>query len=226
MKPIERGVLAILLCGNILLWGDRCSPRDERSFDFESFREQAREAFPGSGLVDTLFEPNPLLPDEYIYMEGTTQDPWFSVYVGYYPGQGLMGNEPHDPRVCYQVAEFEILQEDVLELTSPEFEAPLYLNRILVQHHSMPDAAGTVQTSQRIAFYWSHASGKLPTRSGGGLSTLWQLPSRVLSRRSDLVWVRLEFLPSENLDVLSADLDEETVRRIYRMMQAAAACMQ
>ncbi len=226
MKPIERRVLAILLCGNILLWSDRFSPRDERSFDFESFQEQAREAFAGSELVEALFEPNPLLPDQYLYMEGTTQDPWFSVYVGYYPGQGLMGDEPHDPRVCYQVAQFETLQEDVLELTSPEFEAPLYLNRILLQHHSMPDAAGTVQTSQRIAYYWRHAMGELPTRSSGGLATLWQLPSRILSRRSDLAWVRLELLPTEKLDVLPADLDEETVRLIYRMMQAAAACMQ
>ncbi len=225
MKPIERRVLAILLCGNILLWGDRCSPRAERSFDYESFQGQAREAFPGSGLVEAFFESNPLLPDEYLYLEGTTDNPWFSVYVSYYPGQGLMGTEPHDPRVCYQVAEFETLQEDVMELTFPELEEPLYLNRILLQQHSLPDADGIVHTSQRIAYYWRHVRGEMPTQSGGGLSTLLQLPSRMLSRRSDLVWVRLELLPKEKLDVLSDDLDEETVRRIYSMMQAAAACM-
>ena len=46
MTSVGKGVLVILLSGNLLLWGERCAPRPDRSFDFEAFRDLALETFP------------------------------------------------------------------------------------------------------------------------------------------------------------------------------------
>ena len=227
MRRVSKGVLFILLSGNLLVWGNRCAPRAERSFDFPTFRERALETFPDSGLVGVEFEPSPLLPEKYAYLEGAGEDPWFSVYLGYYPAPDLTGEQPHDPRVCYRVADFTILQEDSLQLTPPEPGVPVFLNRLLVEHRWGPITGGTVPVSRRIVYFWRHPGGELPTQSPGSFSALWRLPGRLFSRRSDLAWVRVESLlgPDRDTEVLPADLTPEERDRIYRIMQAAAACM-
>ena len=173
------------------------------------------------------FEPSPLLPEEYLYLEGAGNDPWYSVYLGYYPAPDLTGEQPHDPRLCYRAARFNLLEEDDVEFGPPDLEGPLFLNRLLAESESGPTADGTVQVSRRIVYFWSHRSGELPTHSPGGLSALWQLPARLFNRRSDLAWVRVEFFPESDRDArtLPPNLTPEHRDRIYRIMQAAVACM-
>ncbi len=237
MKLRNIGVLAVLFVGNLLLWGDRFSPGADRRFEFAGFQKQVEEALPDSQLASLPFEANPFLPDEYVYLQASDQyyqrtleedaAPWFSVYVGYYPGRGLMGDEPHDPRVCYEVSLFSALQDEVMELRLPELQEPLFVKRLLVEHNTLPDANGESQTFQRIAYYWSHSMGNMPRDRPGGLAAVWHLPERLLNRRSDLVWVRVELLLPAPIDgrELPQQLDSETTRRLYRIMRAAAASM-
>ena len=237
MKLHNTGVLAILITGNLLLWGERFSPRGERSFDFAGFQEQMLSMLPASQLASLPFEANPLLPDEYVYLQASDQYllsmegnevPWFSVYVGYYPELGLTGKEPHDPRVCYEVAQFSALKDEFVQLRLPELvEEPLFLKRLLVEYHAPADTDGESQTYQRIAFYWRHAMGNMPIETPGGLTEFRNLSQRLLNRRSDLIWVRVELLLPEPLhgQPLPPELDPETTRRLYRIMQAAAASM-
>jgi hypothetical protein len=227
MSRVNKGVLFILLSGNLLVWGNRCAPRADRNFDFPTFRERALETFPESGLVEVEFEPSPMLPEKHAYLEGVGEDSWFSVYLGYYPAPDLTGEQPHDPRLCYRVADFTILQEDFLQLTPPESEVPVFLNRLLVEHQWGPDTDGKAPVSRRIVYFWSHRGGALPTQSPGRLSALWQILGQLFSPRSDLAWVRVESLlgPDRDAESLPADLTPEERDRIYRIMQAAAACM-
>ncbi len=69
--------------------------------------------------------------------------------------------------------------------------------------------------------------GNMPAETPGGLTEFRHLPQRLLDRRSDLVWVRVELLLPEPLHgrELTPELDPETARRLYSIMQAAAASM-
>jgi hypothetical protein len=202
MSAANRGVLAILLLGNLLLWGGRAgeTAADAR-FDFAAFEADVRRSLADLPLARVRFAENGLLPDAYLCLETPAGAATFvSVYAGHYPRRGLLAKEPHDPAVCYPVAGWDLAAGPV-EL---EAGAAGALTRIEVER----DGRG------RLALYWTvHA-----VRGGGGAASLWR---RFAGLRGDYVWVRIELEPP----LPEGPLDPGWTERVARVRAAAEAAL-
>lgn len=214
MSRIHKAVLAVLLLASCLLAYDYVSSRQSRSFDYEGFVSSLSTIYPDQNLVLDRFEEDvQLLPEEYIYFEAkdSTLD-LISIYLGYYPFQGHSESMPHDPRVCYPNAGYDVTAgPDLVTFARDEGEGELHANRIVVEW----------RTDKRLVFYWRQERGELPLQPEQNLDSLEQTWSRFQSGRSDLVWVRVEFALEAMVDPIPVDWQG----RISSTMQAVAAAM-
>ena len=205
MKRAAWGILVVLALGIGSLWSLHWSGQEERSFDFEGMEIELTRIFAGEKLSPRWFEPGSLIPDDYMYFENDDENSvLFSVYVGYYPQQGRGHGKPHDPQVCYPIAGFEIL-------AGPD---PVQVGRGSGSDRVVQRLLLSQLGERRVAYYWRQEVGLM---AGVQLDT-WE---RLKSGRSDLIWVRVEFLGTGAED----PLDEEWRERILTTMAAAAASM-
>jgi len=199
-------VLIVLIVGNLLLWPPRLASGKSRGFDFDSFAAAVRELFPSSSLAGKRLA-DPLLPETNLYL-ASTAGPLLTVYVGYYPMQGLLAEEPHPPEVCYQVQGWTLLH-------TPE---PVVVDdgdfRFKIQRASV-----ALGTHVRTVYFWRQEAGGLPSgpdTSEGWAQHYWY---RFHSGRSDLAWVRVE------VDENRAN-EKSFGRELIRIMFVVSDCMQ
>ena len=194
MNAASAVTLGVLLCANVLVWRVRAGA-PEAGFDSDSFVAACGEAFSPFELERVRFEDEGLLPEGYIYLEGVEEQPWMSVYAGYFGGGGLLREEPHDPAVCYVALGWEIVR-----LPEETRVGDRTVRRIVVE-----------RDGERVAaYYWAERP-----HAGG----VWD---QLVSGRTDLVWVRIELegdVPS------TPESAKALTRRIQRIARAASAAL-
>ena len=146
-----------------------------------------RACYNESCLVECRFENEAQLPSQYLYLESTESGrPLLSVYLGYYPGQGLLDGMPHEPAVCYRSHGWDVEQgPQAVSVPAAGAEAPFEIFYMRVRK----------DLARRTVLYWFQRAGRRPSGAadGGG----WQAEEvhGLDTGRSDLMLVRLEADP-------------------------------
>ncbi len=196
MKRAANIALGVLVATNVVVWRDR-SLDGSGEFDVDAFASGVAMACAPVEMAAVRFEDEGLLPEGYSYFEGDAESPWLSVYSGYFPGGGLLSEEPHDPAVCYTALGWNILEgPEAVDVAGRE------VTRLVVQR----------EEEIRVALYWQQR----PAAAG---ESAWR---RVVSARSDLVWIRVEEAYDAEGD---GTLTEVTRRRLEAIAGAAAAAL-
>ncbi|MHC5066410.1 MAG: exosortase-associated EpsI family protein [Planctomycetota bacterium] len=212
---MQKAIVAVLVLGCCVVGFDFFQARKNRSFDFEGFVSELNEIYPKQKLVEQRFseEDAVLMPDDYLYVE--TRDnrlDLISIYVGYYPVQGLNESLPHDPQVCYPNSGYDVTAGPVpFPIPSPGTDAELSVSRMFVEWRQ----------DKRQVYYWQQERGLLPPPPQQALSALGETWARFRSGRSDLIWVRVEFAAGSAEQALEPVWKE----RLAKTMQAAADAM-
>ncbi len=190
--------LMILLLGSGLILRERFSASTgEARFDFPALGESIAELFPGPEWVEDRFEPSPLLPRDYLlYVTKEDESPRLSVYLGYYPGIIFLGEQPHDPEVCYQAQGWELAKGRKAEAVPMGGGKVAYVQRLKVVYGE----------EQREVVFWKQEPGRLPEQEESGLVAMGRdFAGRMGRGRRDYAWVRIEsetgFLPRPLNDV-------------------------
>ena len=207
--------LLILLIGSGLILRERFMAQGSRArFDFIALAESIDELFPGPTWVEDRFQPSPLLPKDYLlFVTKEGESPKLSIYLGYYPGIVFLGEQPHDPEVCYQAQGWELAQGRISEAVPMGDGKVAYVHRLEV-------AFGE---EQREVVFWRQEPGRLPEKAESGLVAIGRdLAGRMGKGRRDYAWVRIEsdpgFLPRPLNDVWKA--------QIKAMIQRVASCFE
>jgi hypothetical protein len=199
------GILVVLALGIVCCWRLQWTGQEVRHFDFVGLEKQLDTIFADETLARHSFEEDALIPKDYIYFETVNESSMlFSVYIGYYPQQGRGYGKHHDPQVCYPIAGFEILEGPEPVRVGGTAKSEPVVQRLLLSQLG----------ERRVAYYWQQEAGLM---AGVQLDT-WE---RLKSGRSDLIWVRVEFLG----DDAEGPLDKRWLERIRSTMAAAAASM-
>jgi hypothetical protein len=186
----------------------------EARFDFPALGESIAELFPGPIWVEDRFQPSPLLPKDYLlYVTKENESPKLSIYLGYYPGLIFLGEQPHDPEVCYQAQGWELAKGREVEAIPMGEAGVAYVQRLEVAYGE----------EQREVVFWKQEPDRLPEKRESGLASLGRdLVGRVGRGRRDYAWVRIEsepgFLPRPLNDVWKA--------QIKALIQRVASCLE
>jgi hypothetical protein len=169
--------LIILLLANWLVWRP---PGSAMTFDLDGLR---------TGLIgeckvrEERFPPSPMLPDDYALFVADGDQPLRSIYVGFYPTQGLAAEGPHDPHDCYATQGWDIRSTGKLELKVDGKPA--------VVQTAVVESPG----NKLFVTWWSQRPGGAPG-DPDQRGALQDLLDRWRRGRSDLCWVRIEWDPS------------------------------
>lgn len=185
--------LLLLLLANWLVWRP---PGADLPYDLEGLRADLAGRF---AMREERFEPSAMLPDRYLLLLAQRDQPLRSIYVGYYPVQGLAVDGPHDPFLCYAVQGWEVRAGRSLELDANGGRAVV------------PSAHAVSLEDSLFVTWWSQRPGQLPVdpsshRLLGDLWDRWRLV------RTDLAWVRVEWE--------AAVADEESFPQVQEALMA------
>ncbi|GEM_PF-2537757 len=205
-----KSVLAILLVGNLLLHGDRLLfARPATGFDLAGFEASVRKIWPREDWVVGRFPESPLLPRSYLFLYRENRDePYVSIYAGYYPMDGLLEERPHPPEICYQVQGWKVLEER-RPLVLGGGESPTRIQKLTLAYES----------TDRDVLFWAQGPEGIEAEEGS-LEAWFDLLRRHYERgRTDRVWIRIEAAPG----LVQTPLTEEWRSRIERLIRAASA---
>jgi EpsI family protein len=200
MKSVQTAIAAILVLGNAVVWRGAFAP--DRRFDFAGFADRLRTICPAARFESVQFEDRSLLPDDHAFFTSSeAAEAWCTVYVGYYPRQGLLEEEAHDPLVCYQAQGYRIVD-------GPREAAMggITVARLTVEQDG----------DQRVAVYWCQETHQ--STAPHGSARWWR---RLATGRSDLAWIRVEIEPIGT----GTDLSVDWRRRILAIADAVRASM-
>ncbi len=200
--------LVLLSLGLALLWlAAHQFLEQQRRIDRERLGAEIESIFSGTELIPVLFEDETLLPDDYLCFEREDlKQPLFSVYIGYFPHKGLGEKFPHRPELCYATQRFKIVGEPTRETWKSADGSARTVERMNV----------VLDGKERQVFFWTQSRGELgPQQESGILGDLWE---RLVTRRTDRSWVRIELDPEL---VSSRDWSQAGVR----LMEAVGKAM-
>ncbi len=201
--------LLILFLGTVMILRERfMASTGEANFDFTALGESIPELFPGPKWVEDRFQPSPLLPKDYLlYVTKENESPSLSIYLGYYPGIIFLGEQPHDPEVCYQAQGWELAKERQAEAVPMGDGRVAFVQRLEVAYGE----------EQREVVFWKQEPGRLPEREESGFVALGRdLAGRMGRGRRDYAWVRIEsdpgFLPRPLNDAWKGQIKDLILR--------------
>jgi hypothetical protein len=191
--------LVLLVAANWLAWSPPFVPVHFAIADLE--RRLASEL----GLAPSRFADTSLLPPDHVLLLAPEEQSLLSVYVGCYEQQGLAALGPHDPAVCYAAQGWQVGEPRALPIEVDGHAAT-------VQTVGVTGAEGEL-----FVTWWAQPRGQLPGANEGALHELLQ---RWRTRRSDVVWVRLEW------DAAMAQRPDEVARTAAQVAAAVQTAVQ
>jgi EpsI family protein len=135
------------------------------------------------GVEAAKFAPDPMLPEDYVYVVG--KGALLSAYVAYYPEQRMGAKAPHPPTLCYATQGWTTGPVQAWNVRVGTAEAVVRALEVRYGDH------------RRLVVYWEHQLGAIPVARDSS-TWLHEPLDRLRAGRSDLAWVRLEFLPDES----------------------------
>jgi len=148
------------------------------SIDLDALRTSMKSLAPG--LAEAKFAPDPMLPEDYVYLVG--EGSLLSAYVAYYPEQRMGAKAPHPPTLCYATQGWSTSPVEKWKVRIGEAEA--VVQTLMVQ----------IGETRRLVVYWEHQLGEVPVAKQVAKS-IYEPLDRLMARRTDLAWIRLEFRP-------------------------------
>jgi EpsI family protein len=111
------------------------------------------------------------------YVNQTTKE-MAGLYIAYFQTQRY-GQAPHSPKNCLPGAGWEPIQEDFVSLRVPGWDAPIRVNRYVVEHGD----------EKSVTLYWYQSHNRVIAREYA--AKLWAVADSIHYRRSDTALVRI-----------------------------------
>lgn len=169
------GAMALLACTAAAVHVPRLGTG---SIDLQGLRAAMLELAPG--IEEAKFAPDPMLPEDYVYVVG--KGALLSAYVAYYPEQRMGTKAPHPPTLCYATQGWTTGPVATWRVRVGQVEAVVRSLEVQYGGH------------RRLVVYWEHQLGEVPVARDSS-AWVYEPLDRLKNGRSDLAWVRLEFLP-------------------------------
>lgn len=169
------GVLVLLACTGAAVHVPRLGAG---SIDLASLRTSMLALAPG--LEQAKFAPDPMLPEDYVYVVG--KGALLSAYVAYYPEQRMGAKAPHPPSLCYATQGWTTSPVEMWKVRVGAVDAVVRALEVRYGEH------------RRLVVYWEHQLGEIPVARDSS-TWVYEPLDRLMAGRTDLAWVRLEFLP-------------------------------